>query len=123
MGAPHRTALALLAAAIALWAAALVFTLTRAEPLGSDVVAVFAPTVDGRAILAAVARADGRLVRGTWWPGAVVVHGEDAALADRLRGVGAWAVLPAAPLRFAMAGGCGFTAVPAARAPGEAAAD
>ena len=57
------------------------------------VAAVFAPGVRSERILAAVAGADGRIVRHGRWPNIVVVHDAAPGLAGRLRRAGAWLVL------------------------------
>ena len=55
--------------------------------------AVFAPGSDKAAMLAAVAKAGGAVVRGGGWDTVFVVHSEESGFARRLRQAGAWFVL------------------------------
>ncbi len=110
--AAHRTALVLLATVLLVWIVLVGLVLERARPDGPSLVAVFQPGTTPPAVMAAVTRADGVLVRETWWPWAFVVHGDDPAFGERLRTQGAVFVLPGGPFRLTMLGGCGFAIMP-----------
>ncbi|WP_193369626.1 hypothetical protein [Pelagibius marinus] len=55
--------------------------------------AVFAPGTDRAAALAAVAEADGLVVRGGGWGSVLVARSDQAGFAARLRRAGAWLVV------------------------------
>ncbi len=107
MAATHRTAMALLAAVLALWLVVMAATLARADLRGPIVIAVFPPGTATTRVMTTVGHTGGRLVRSTWWPWAFVVHAEGPVV-ERIAAEGAAWLLPAAPFRFAMTGGCGF---------------
>jgi hypothetical protein len=103
--------LAVLAAALLL--GGLVATATLA--VGSEaarerarVTAVFAPGTSSAAIMAAVARAEGRLIRNTLLPFAVEVMGETPGIARRLEAEGAIIVLAELPAHALAVGGCSY---------------
>lgn len=55
--------------------------------------AVFPPGTDRAAAMAAVARADGLVVRAGGWGSVLVAHSDEAGFAGRLRRAGAWLVV------------------------------
>lgn len=55
--------------------------------------AVFPPGTDRTAVLAAVAEADGLVVRAGGWGSVLVAHSDKAGFAQRLRRAGAWLVV------------------------------
>ncbi|BBK45387.1 hypothetical protein STVA_54070 [Allostella vacuolata] len=113
---PHRLALGLAGGVLALWAAAaaLLLALAALPPDRSGTVAVlFPPTADPMHALAAIAAADGRLVRATFLPNLVVADSDAPGFVGRLRTAGAIAAYPPLDIGFAMIGGC--TGLPAGR--------
>jgi|JI10StandDraft_1071094.scaffolds.fasta_scaffold196349_3 hypothetical protein len=106
---PHRLAAGLAAAVVAVWAAgaALLLAAGALPPDRAGTVAVlFPPTTDGMAAFAAVAAADGALVRTTLLPNLVIADGREAGFVGRLRQAGAIAAYPPLDIGFAMIGGC-----------------
>ncbi len=110
MGVKHKTALILLVATVLVWLVAMASVLERTRPRGPSLVAVFPPGTSETTVMSAVTRAEGRLVRGTWWPWAYVVDAESPTFVDDVRRQGVLWVLPGGPFRLAMTGGCGFPA-------------
>lgn len=74
------------------------------------VTAVFPPGTPPEAIMAAVARAEGRLVRMTLLPFAVEVAGTAPGIDRRLAAAGAMIVLAELPAQALTLGGCSFLA-------------
>lgn len=72
------------------------------------VTAVFWPGTPPEAIMAAVARADGRLIRGTFLPFAVEVNGDRPGIAGRLEAEGALVVVAELPAHGLAVGGCSY---------------
>ena len=72
------------------------------------VTAVFWPGTAAEAIMAAVARADGRLIRGSLVPFAVEVHGDRPGIAARLEAEGALVVIAELPAHGLAVGGCSY---------------
>ncbi|BBK34791.1 hypothetical protein EDC65_2720 [Stella humosa] len=106
---PHRLALAIAAAIVVAWAAGagLLLALGTLPPDRSGTVAVlFPPGTGGMAALAAVAAADGVLVRDTILPNVVIADGREPGFVGRLRQAGALAAYPPLDIGFAMIGGC-----------------
>ena len=113
---PHRVALGLAGGVLVLWAAVAgaLLALGTLPPHRSGTVAVlFPPTTDGMGALAAIAAADGRLVRATFLPNLVVADSDEPGFVGRLRTAGAIAAYPPLDIGFAMIGGC--TGLPAGR--------
>ena len=71
-----------------------------------QVVALFPPGTDRMTAFAAIAAADGLLVRGTWLSNVVVADGGAPGFVGRLQAAGAWAAYPPFDLGPAMIGGC-----------------
>lgn len=97
-----------LGGAVLLVSGALLASVAHAPTRSGNVFALFPPDIDAAAMLAAVVAADGLPVRETVLPFAIEVAGEAPGLADRLRGAGAWLVLPALPPGIVTLGGCSF---------------
>jgi hypothetical protein len=72
------------------------------------VTAVFWPGTAGEAIMVAVARADGRVIRGTLLPFAVEVSGDRPGIAGRLEASGAVVVIAELPAHGLALGGCSY---------------
>jgi hypothetical protein len=111
LGSGHGLAAALLAGAIAVTGLVFVLVMRQAAlpaEASGTVLALFPPGIGAEARFAAIARADGRLVRGTALPNAVIVDGETPGFAGRLEAEGAWRVLAAGPFDLFAAGGCSF---------------
>lgn len=111
IGSGHGLAAVLLAGALLVTAVAFAAVMRQAtlpDEASGMVLAVFPPGSDAEARFRAIARADGRLVRGTALPLGVVVDGEEAGFAGRLRAEGAGLVLAAGPFDLFTAGGCSF---------------
>ena len=75
------------------------------------VTAVFWPGTPPEAIMAVVARADGRLIRSTILPFAVEVSGDRPGIASRLEASGAIVVVAELPAHGLAVGGCSYLAV------------
>lgn len=106
---PHRLAVGIAGGILAAWVAAagLLLALGALPPDRAGTVAVlFPPATDGMAALAAVAAADGALVRTTILPNVVIADGRDPGFVGRLRQAGALAAYPPLDVGFAMIGGC-----------------
>lgn len=86
-------------------AALLTFGALPPERTGT-VAVLFPPATDGRAALAAVAAADGALVRTTVLPNIVIADGRAPGFVGRLRAAGAIAAYPPLDIGFVMVGGC-----------------
>ncbi len=85
--------------------------LGRAAAAGSDrVTAIFPPGTSPALMMATVAAADGRLIRGTILPFAVEVAGEAPGIAARLEANGALAVIARLPADLLAVGGCSYLA-------------
>lgn len=113
---PHRLALGIALGVTALWlaAAGLLLAFGTLPPDRSGTVAVlFPPATDGLSALAAIAAADGTLVRGTFLPNVMIADGRDPGFVGRLRAAGAVAAYPPIDLGPVMIGGC--TGLPPAR--------
>ncbi|HEX6012548.1 MAG TPA: hypothetical protein VFY87_12250 [Geminicoccaceae bacterium] len=99
------------------WAMALALTLgsagARPDRHGT-LLAVFPRGVAEAEVLARVARADGAVVRGTWFGNVWQVHGERPGFSGRLLERGAVRVLPALPYDVFGVGGCSFGLPPVA---------
>ncbi len=76
------------------------------------VTAIFRPGITPEAIMSAVARADGRLIRGTLLPFAVEVEetASGPGIAARLEAAGALLVVSELPTHLLAVGGCGYLA-------------
>jgi hypothetical protein len=72
------------------------------------VTAVFWPGTGSQAIMAAVTRAEGRLIRATLVPFAVEVAGDAPGIAERLMATGALVVLAELPAHGLAVGGCSY---------------
>lgn len=72
------------------------------------VTAVFWPGTGSQAIMAAVTRAEGRLIRATLVPFAVEVAGDGPGIADRLAAAGTLLVLAELPAHGLAIGGCSY---------------
>jgi hypothetical protein len=119
----HALTLALLGGILVLWAAGLVATLAAAgasDQRSGALIAVFPRGTGESEVLARVARAEGAIVRGSWFANVWHVHGEQPNFARTLREQGALWVLPTLSLELLGAGGCGFGADLPARDPGTA---
>lgn len=106
---PHRLAAGLAAAIVAAWAAgtAILLAAGALPPDRAGTVAVlFPPTTGELAAFAAVAAADGALVRTTLLPNLVIADGREPGFVGRLRQAGALAAYPPLDIGFAMIGGC-----------------
>jgi hypothetical protein len=105
--------LVVLAAALAsvVLVGVLTLALGRAAAVDSDrVTAIFAPGTSPALMMATVAAADGRLIRGTILPFAVEVAGEAPGIAARLAANGALAVVAKLPGDMLAVGGCSYLA-------------
>ena len=117
---PRRLALALGAGLIGLWLL-LATTLLASGGLpghaSGRMIAVFRPGTSADQALLNVAAADARLVRGSWFAFAVLVHDDAPGLAGRLRDAGAVIVAREMVAAFLLAGGCvgGHTVLPLPR--------
>jgi hypothetical protein len=103
--------LVVLAAALAsvVLVGVLTLALGRAAAVDSDrVTAIFAPGTSPALMMATVAAADGRLIRGTILPFAVEVAGEAPGIAARLEANGALAVIARLPGDMLAVGGCSY---------------
>lgn len=90
---------------------ALTLALGRAAAEGSDrVTAIFAPGTSAALMMATIAAADGRLIRGTILPFAVEVAGDAPGIAARLEANGALAVVARLPSDSLAVGGCSYLA-------------
>jgi hypothetical protein len=106
----HLAALAAALAAVVL-VAALTLALGRAAAVESDrVTAIFPPGTSPASMMATVAAADGRLIRGTILLFAVEVAGEAPGIAARLEANGALAVIARLPGDRLAVGGCSYLA-------------
>jgi hypothetical protein len=106
----HLVALAAALAAVVL-VAALTLALGRAAAVESDrVTAIFPPGTSPASMMATVAAADGRLIRGTILLFAVEVAGEAPGIAARLEANGALAVIARLPGDSLAVGGCSYLA-------------
>ena len=106
----HLVALAAALAAVVL-VAVLTLALGRAAAEVSDrVTAIFPPGTSPALMMATVAAADGRLIRGTILPFAVEVAGEAPGIAARLEANGAFAVIARLPGDMLAVGGCSYLA-------------
>ncbi|MGE0714595.1 MAG: hypothetical protein AB7P02_04055 [Alphaproteobacteria bacterium] len=106
---PHRLAAWIAAGVLAAWAGgfALMLHAGALPPEGAGtVLALFPPGFGDVETLAAVAAADGRLVRGTWLPNLVLVDDAAAGFVGRLRAAGALAAYTPFDLGPAFVGGC-----------------
>ncbi|BBK39848.1 hypothetical protein STAQ_49260 [Allostella sp. ATCC 35155] len=106
---PHRMAMAVAGVVLAGWGIGAVALLTfgALPPERAGTVAVlFPPATDGLAALAAVAAADGALVRTTALPNVVIADGREPGFVGRLRAAGAIAAYPPLDIGFVMVGGC-----------------
>lgn len=113
---PHRLAAGIAGGVLAAWGAGTVLLLTAGAlpPERAGTVAVlFPPATDGMAALAAVAAADGALVRTTVLPNLVIADGREPGFVGRLRQAGALAAYPPLDIGFPTIGGC--TGLPAPR--------
>jgi hypothetical protein len=72
------------------------------------VTAVFWPGTGSQAIMAAVTRAEGRLIRATPVPFAVEVAGDTPGIAERLAAAGTLFVLAELPAHLLAVGGCSY---------------
>ncbi|MDX2102544.1 MAG: hypothetical protein SF002_08390 [Alphaproteobacteria bacterium] len=106
---PTRLALSVLGGVFAVWLALAVGLLADGG-LGPDetgrMVVVFDPRLDGDQALLRVALADGRIVRHSWFPFALVVEDDQPGLAGRLRDAGALIAMREMLAAFMLAGGC-----------------
>lgn len=75
------------------------------------VTAVFWPGTGAEDIMAAVARADGRMIRGSLLPFAVEVSGDRPGIAARLDAEGALVVIAELPAHGLAVGGCSYLSV------------
>lgn len=106
----HLIALAILGGAALLWALLFVGTLVRAAAApgsAGTLVAVYPRGISETEVLTRVARADGAVVRGTWFGNVWHVNRERAGFAGDLRAAGAVVVLPMLPVDLFGMGGCG----------------
>lgn len=107
----HLTAAAILGGAVLVWAVLIVGTLARAggaADRAGTLVAVFPRGVEEVEVLTRVARADGAVVRGTWFGNVWHVNRERPGFAGDLRAAGAVLVLPMLPVDLFGMGGCGI---------------
>ena len=107
----HLLASAILGGAVLVWAALFLGTLIRAEAApdrAGTLVAVFPRGVGEDEVLTRVARADGVVVRGTWFGNVWHVNRERPGFAADLRAAGAVFVVPMLPVDLFGMGGCGF---------------
>lgn len=106
---PHRMAIAVAGVVLTGWiigaAALLAFGALPPERAGT-VAVLFPPATDGLAALAAVAAADGALVRTTALPNLVIADGREPGFVGRLRAAGAIAAYPPLDIGLVMIGGC-----------------
>jgi hypothetical protein len=103
--------LAVLLAGLLVSAMVLALTLGLGSAAARDrdrVTAVFWPGTAPDAIMAAVARADGRLVRFSLLPFAVEVAGDAPGIDQRLAAAGALLVLAELPAHALAVGGCSY---------------
>lgn len=112
----HRLALGLAAGIVVAWALALGLTLASAADRGA-LLAVFPRGTGEAEVLTRVARAEGAVVRGTWFGNVWHVYGDRAGFAQSLRAAGAAYVLPALPFDLFGMGGCGWDSPRADRVP------
>jgi hypothetical protein len=92
----------LLVAVLVLCCSVLALAALQAQPRdGDDVAAIFPPWIDGSEAIGRIGAAGGALVRTGITESILVVHGEGADFAARLRQAGAWLVVD--PVAF---GGC-----------------
>jgi hypothetical protein len=113
--------LAVLAAALLLGGLVTTATLAIGQEAARErarVTAVFVPGTPPAAIMAAVARAEGRLIRNTVLPFAVEVMGDRPGIARRLEAEGAILVLAELPAHALAVGGCSYLP-PGSYAPAE----
>jgi hypothetical protein len=107
----HLIAALVLGGAVLVWATLLLGTLARAGSApdrSGTLVAVFPRGVEEAEVLTRVARADGAVVRGTWFGNVWHVNRERPGFAGDLQAAGAVLVLPMLPVDlFGMGGGCG----------------
>ncbi len=106
---PHRLALGIAAGIVGGWLAAaallLAFGALPADRSGT-VAVLFPPATGSLAALAAIAAADGTLVRDTLLPNVMIADGRDPGFVGRLRAAGAIAAYPPIDLGPVMIGGC-----------------
>jgi hypothetical protein len=106
---PHGLALALaLAVTLAVLAAGAALLHLGRLPYdrSGQVVVLFPPGADRIAVFAAVAAADGLMVRETWLSNVVLAEGAAPGFVGRLADAGAWAAYTPFDLGPAMVGGC-----------------
>ncbi len=106
---PARLALALAAGLVGLWlllATALLASGGLPAAASGRMIAVFVPSTSADQALLNIAAADAQIVRGSWFPFAVLVHDDAPGLAGRLRDAGAVIVAREMVAAFLLAGGC-----------------
>lgn len=104
----HLAALVAALSAVIIVGSATVQLGRQAAAESSRVTAVFPPGTAAEAMLARVAMADGRLIRGTLLPFAVEVAGETPGIAARLEAAGAVVVIARLPSDGLAVGGCSY---------------
>ena len=117
---PARLAAALGIGLVALWlvlAGGLLASGGLPAAASGRMIAVFPPSTSADQTLLSIAAADARIVRGSWFAFAVVVHDDAPGLAGRLRAAGAVIVAREMVAAFLLAGGCvgGHTILPLPR--------
>lgn len=103
----HRLVLGLFVAVLAIWTAAMAFTLRRAAlPAGAagPLLAVFEIGTSEDDIFAAIIAAGGKPLRPTWLPFVWTVAGDEPGLAGRLEAAGAAGTYRELPVTPSLAG-------------------
>jgi|GEM_PF-1910439 len=104
----HLVALLAALAVVAVFGAATIELGRRAASESARVTAIFPPGTTAEAMLARIARADGRPIRGTLLPFAVEVAGDTPGIAARLQAHGALVVVARLPSDGLAVGGCSY---------------
>ena len=107
----HPLALGLLALVTAAWLLAMLLTVEAAgqvDERNGALLAVFPRGISEVEVLTRVARADGVVMRGTWFGNVWQVYGGQADFAADLRAEGAVLVLPPVGAEALSLGGCGY---------------
>ena len=89
----HALALWLLLGVMAFWCVGMTVALSQSRLPASEsgtVLVVFPPSYSAKSALGAIVRADGLLVRDSWFENVWVVHANKAGFVGRLNREGAW---------------------------------